>query len=134
MVHNWTYHACNLNIETTKKSKHASHHSTKNLITQKPSRNKKVKLEWGWYPQNNCVIDFNHLWWSTLWKACPIKGYNTLLNMTLLEDFTKLLGMVLVRGLWNIHLECHPVKGFTIWLLNQPKSIGFILTVTIARK
>ena len=57
-----------------------------------------------------------------------------MLNMTLLEDFTILLGMGLVKGLWNIHLECHPVKGFTTWLLNQPKSIGFILTVTILRE
>ena len=63
-----------------------------------------------------------------------LKSYNTLLNVTLLEDFTILLGMGLVKGLWNIHLECHPVKGFTTWLLNQPYSIGFILTVTIVRE
>ena len=63
-----------------------------------------------------------------------LKAYNTLLNVTLLEDFTKLLGMGLLKGLQNIHMECHPVKGFTTWLLNQPKSIGFILTVTIVRE
>ena len=67
--------------------------------------------------------------WPTL-----LKDYNTLLNVTLLEDFTILLGMGLVKGVWNIHLEYHLVKGFIAWLLNQPKSIGFILTVTIARE
>ena len=67
-------------------------------------------------------------------RPALLKAYNTLLNVTLLEDFTILLGMGLVKGLWNIHLECHPVKGFTTWLLNQPNSIGFILTVTIARE
>ena len=67
-------------------------------------------------------------------KLALLKAYNTLLNMTLLEDFTILLGMGLVKELWNIHLECHLVKGFTTWLLNQPNSIGFILTVTISRE
>ena len=59
-------------------------------------------------------------------KPTLLKAYNILLNVTLLEDFTILLGIGLVKGLWNIHLECHPIKGFTTWLLNQPNSIGFI--------
>ena len=67
-------------------------------------------------------------------KPALLKAYNTLLNVTLSEDFTILLGMGLVKGLWNIQSECHPIKGFTTWLLNQPKSIGFKLTVTIARE
>ena len=67
-------------------------------------------------------------------RTTLLKAYNTLLNLTLLEDFTILLGMGLVKGLWNIHLECHPVKGFTTWLLNQPKSIRFILTAAIVRE
>ena len=67
-------------------------------------------------------------------KPALLKAYNRLLNVTLLEDFTILLGMGLLQGLWNIHMECHLIKGFTTWILNQPKSIGFILTVTITRE
>jgi hypothetical protein len=67
-------------------------------------------------------------------KPTLLKAYNTLLNVTLLEDFTILLQMGLIKGLWNIHLECHLVKGFTTWLINQPKSIEFILTITINRE
>ena len=33
------------------KSKHASPHNIRDLVTQKPSRNKKVKLGWGLHPQ-----------------------------------------------------------------------------------
>ena len=70
----------------------------------------------------------------TYLRPALLKAYNTLLNVTLLEDFTILLGMGLVKGLWNIHLECHPVKGFTTWLLNQPKSIGFKISFIISRE
>ena len=54
-----------------------------------------------------------------------------MLSATLLEDFTKLLGLGLFKGLKNIQLECHPVKGFTTWLLNQPNSLGFILLLQL---
>ena len=56
-----------------------------------------------------------------------LKAYNTLLSATLLEDFTNLLELGLFKGLKNIQVECHPVKGFQQWLLNQPNSIGFRL-------
>ena len=42
-----------------------------------------------------------------------LKTYNTLLNVTFLENLTTLLEVGLVRGLQNIHLDCHPLKGFT---------------------
>ncbi len=83
---------------------------------------------------NNMLLNFHSSGMMPCERPALLKAYNTLLNVTLLEDFTILLGMGLVKGLWNIHLECHPVKGFTTWLLNQPNSIGFILTVTIARE
>ena len=60
-------------------------------------------------------------------KSSLLKAYNTLLNVTLLEDLSNLLELGLSKGLKNIQVECHPVKGFQQWLLNQPKSIGFRL-------
>jgi len=44
----------------------------------------------------------------TLLKWCPIKGYNTLLNVTLLKDFYTLLGVCPVKGLKNIQLGMSP--------------------------
>ena len=44
----------------------------------------------------------------TLLKACPVKGYNTLLNVTMSKDFNTLLGVCLVRGLKNIQLGIPP--------------------------
>ena len=35
----------------------------------------------------------------SLLKWCPVKGYNTLLDVTLLKYFNTLLGVYLVKGL-----------------------------------
>ena len=45
-------------------------------------------------------------------RPALLKAYNTLLSATLLEDFTNLLELGLFKGLKNIQVECHPVKGF----------------------
>ena len=47
-------------------------------------------------------------------RPALLKAYNTLLSVTLLEDFTNLLELGLFKGLMNIQLERHPIKGFTI--------------------
>ena len=41
-----------------------------------------------------------------------LKAYKGLLDTTLLKDFNTLLEVYLFKGFLNIHLECHPVKGF----------------------
>ena len=51
-------------------------------------------------------------------RPALLKAYNTLLSVTLLKDFTIFLELALVRGLMVIQLECHPVKGFTVYLLS----------------
>ena len=41
-----------------------------------------------------------------------LKAYKRLLSSTLLKDFNTLLEVYLFKGFLNIHLECHPIKGF----------------------
>jgi len=73
------------------------------LVTHKPYKNKKVKLGWGWHPQNNYTIDFNHFWWFSL-----LKKLYTLLDVTLLKYFYTLLGVCPIRGIKNIQLRMSP--------------------------
>ena len=48
---------------------------------------------------NNMLPSFSPFWSDALLKAYPVKGYNTLLDVTLLKRFNILLGVCLVRGL-----------------------------------
>ena len=48
---------------------------------------------------SNMLPSFSHFWSDALLKVFPIKGYNILLDVTLLKDFNTLLGVCLVRGL-----------------------------------
>ena len=44
---------------------------------------------------------------------------NTLLGVTLLEDLITLLGVALLEVFRTIQMNCHLVRGFAKWLLNQ---------------
>ena len=57
---------------------------------------------------SNMLPFFSLFWSDALLKACPVKSYNTLLNVTLLKDFHTLLGVCPVRGLKNIQLGMSP--------------------------
>ena len=45
-------------------------------------------------------------------RPALLKAYKGLLNPTLLKDFNTWLEVFPVKGLLNIHLKCHPIKGF----------------------
>ena len=45
-----------------------------------------VEIQFG-KTANNMLPSFSPFWSDALLKACPVKGYNTLLDVTLLKDF-----------------------------------------------
>ena len=85
------------------------------------TRDTRVNVETQYGKNHQC----NYLLFSTLLKwallgANPVKGYkNTLLGVTLLEDLNTLLGVALLEVFRTIQLNCHLVRGFKEWLLNQ---------------
>ena len=48
---------------------------------------------------SNMLPYFSPFWSDAMLKVCPIKSYNTLLDVTLLKDFNTLLGVCMVKGL-----------------------------------
>ena len=48
---------------------------------------------------SNMLPSFSPFWSDALLKACHVKGYNTLLDVTLLKDFNTMLGVCLIKGL-----------------------------------
>ena len=78
--------------------KHKNQHITQGF-TWKPNLGK---------PLVTCYLLFSPFQSDAMLKAYPVKGYNTLLNVTLLKDFYTLSGVCPVRGLESIQLGMSP--------------------------